>query len=153
VKLGILDDPKVNAASAGNGEFYVTRGLLEKANDRHLTGVLAHELAHDDLKHVTKAQTLNTGLNIGMILLDQIIPGSGALTPIAGALISRKYSRTEEYAADRHGVTILRRAGLPPEIMIETLQWLQQTEGASSGGFFATHPGTVERIEALKSGR
>ena len=153
VKIGIIDDPKINAASAGNGEFYVTRGLLEKASDRHLAGVLAHELAHDDLNHVAKAQTLNTGLNIGMILLDQIVPGSGALTPIAGALIARKYSRTEEYAADRHGLTILQRAGMPPDIMVETLQWLQQTEGASSGGFFATHPGTLERIEALKKAR
>ena len=153
VKLGILDDPHINAASAGGGEFYVTRGLLEKANDRHLAGVLAHELAHDDLNHVAKAQTLNTGLNIGMIILDQIIPGSGALTPIAGALIARKYSRNEEYAADRHGVTILQRAGMPRDVMVETLQWLQQTEGGSSGGFFATHPGTLERIEALKNAR
>lgn len=153
IKIGILDDPKINAASAGNGEFYVTRGLLEKASDRHLAGILAHELAHDDLNHVAKAQTLNTGLNIGMVILDQIVPGSGALTPIAGALISRKYSRTEEYAADRHGVTILTRAGMPADIMVDTLQWLQQTEGGSSGGFFATHPGTLERIEALKNGR
>jgi Zn-dependent protease with chaperone function len=113
--------------------------------------VLAHELAHDDLNHVAKAQTLNTGLNIGMILLDQIIPGSGALTPIAGALISRRYSRNEEYAADRHGAEILQRAGMPREVMVDTLQWLQQVEGASSGGFFSTHPGTLDRIEALKN--
>lgn len=153
VRVGIIDDAKINAASAGNGEFYVTRGLLEKASDPHLTGVLAHEIAHDDLNHVAKAQTLGAGLNIGMIILDQIVPGSGAIAPIAGALIARKYSRTEEYAADRHGVTILQRAGLPRDIMIETLVWLQKSEGASSGGFFATHPGTLERIEALRSGQ
>src|SRR5262245_64391897 len=28
VKVGIMDDPHVNAASAGGGEFYVTTGLL-----------------------------------------------------------------------------------------------------------------------------
>ena len=33
VKIGIMDDPHINAASAGNGEFYITTGLLEKAND------------------------------------------------------------------------------------------------------------------------
>jgi Zn-dependent protease with chaperone function len=153
VRVGIIDDSRINAASAGSGEFYVTRGLLEKASDAHLAGVLAHEVAHDDLNHVAKAQTLGAGLNIGMIILDQIIPGSGAVTPIAGALISRKYSRTEEYAADRHGAAILQRAGLPREVMIDTLVWLQKTEGPSSGGFFATHPGTLERIEALRSER
>ena len=56
VKVAIMDDPHINAASAGGGEFYVTTGLLQKADDLRLAGVLAHELAHDDLGHVAKAQ-------------------------------------------------------------------------------------------------
>jgi len=36
--------------------------------------------------------------------------------------------------------------------MINTLTWLNETEGASGGGFFATHPATGDRIEALKRG-
>lgn len=153
VKVGIMDDPHINAASGGGGEFYVTTGLLQKADDLRLAGVLAHELAHDDLGHVAKAQTLAAGLNIGMIILDQIVPGSGALTPIAGGLIARAYSRNEEYAADRHGVDILKRAGYPAQTMLNTLTWLAQTEGTDSGGFFATHPATADRIEALRNVR
>jgi len=156
VKVGIMDDPSINAASAGNGEFLVTTGLLAKANDDQLRAVMAHELAHQDLNHVSKAQTLGGALNIGAIILDQIIPGSGAITPIAGELIARKYSRTEEYAADRHGVDILRRAGYSKQTMIDTLNWLIQTSGGSSssgglGGFLSTHPGTTDRIQALKA--
>jgi predicted Zn-dependent protease len=150
VKLGILDDPHINAASAGNGEFYVTRGLLEKANDQHLAGVLAHEIAHDDLGHVAKAQRLGAGLSIGMVILDQIVPGAGSLAPIAGQLILNKYTQREEYQADRHGAELLQRAGKSKQVMIDTLQWLTQTEGATGGGFFATHPATGDRIEALK---
>jgi predicted Zn-dependent protease len=150
IKVGFMDDPHVNAASAGGGEFYVTRGLLEKANDQQLAGVLAHELAHDDLRHVAKAQALGTGLNIGMVILDQIVPGSGAITPIAGQLLMNRYTQKEEYAADRHGMEILQKAGMSPEIMPATLTWLMQTEGGSSGGFFATHPATTDRIEALR---
>lgn len=150
VKVGILDDGSINAASAGNGEFYVTRGLLERANNRQLAGVLAHELAHDDLNHVAKAQILGTGLSVGMIILDQIFPGSGAITPIAGKLVMNRYTQSEEYAADRRGMEILQRAGLPSTIMADTLSWLMQTQGGSSGGFFSTHPGTGDRIEALR---
>lgn len=114
-------------------------------------GVLAHEIAHDDLGHVAKAQALGAGLNIGMVILDQIIPGSGAITPIAGALIARGYSRNEEFAADQHGATLLERAGQPRQIMVETLTWLMNTSGSGgSGGFFATHPATDDRIEALR---
>ena len=150
VRVALADDDHVNAASAGGGQFIVTTGLLAKANDDQLRGVLAHELAHDDLGHVAKTQTLGTGLSIGIALLEQILPGSSAVTPLAGQLILNRYTQTEEYAADRHGAEILRRAGLSPEIMASTLSWLMQTEGGSSGGFFATHPATTERIEALR---
>jgi Zn-dependent protease with chaperone function len=153
VKVGIMDDSSINAANAGGGEFYVTRGLLEKANDQQLLGVLAHEVAHDDLRHVAKAQTLGAGLSIGMVILDQIVPGSGALTPIAGQLISRGYSRREEYQADAHGADLLQRIGSSKQVMVDTLQWLLQSEGGSKGGFFATHPATGERIEALKNAK
>lgn len=151
VKVGIMDDPTINAANAGGGQFLVTTGLLQKASDDQLRGVLAHELAHDDLNHVAKAQTLGAGLNIGAIILDQIIPGSGAITPIAGQLLARGYSRKEEYEADRHGTEILVRAGYSKQIMIDTLSWLMQTTGGSKGGFLATHPGTADRIEALRN--
>jgi len=112
---------------------------------------VAHEVAHDDLNHVARAQAVGTGLNIGIILLDQILPGSGAIAPIAGELIFRGYSRSEEYAADRHGVVLLERVGQSKDVMIDTLSWLVQTGGGGAGGFFSTHPATGERIEALRN--
>ena len=150
VKIGIVDDDHINAGSAGEGQFIVTTGLLRKANDQQLAGVLAHEVAHDDLGHVAKAQRLQTGVAIGMVILDQIIPGSGQLTPVAGTLISRAYGRHEEYQADAHGAEILKRAGYSPKVMEETLTWLLNTEGGSEGGFFSTHPATDDRIAALR---
>ena len=151
VKVGILDDPSINAANAGNGEFYVTTGLLQKANDDQLLAIMAHEVAHDDLGHVAKAQALGTGIGIGAVILDQIIPGAGRVVPVAGALIQRKYSRTEEYEADRHGVELLKRVGQNKDVMIATLTWLMNTEGdGGGGGFFSTHPETGDRIEVLR---
>jgi predicted Zn-dependent protease len=153
VRIGIVADPDINAANAGGGEFYITTGLLEKADDDRLRGVLAHEIAHDDLGHVAKAQILGTGLNLGVVLLEQLIPGSSAVTPIAGTLIARGYGRTEEYEADRHGVEILRRAGYSSEVMVDALAWVMRTSGNSGGGFLSTHPALEERIEALKRTR
>jgi predicted Zn-dependent protease len=42
------------------------------------------------------------------------------------------------------------RAGYPTTTMIDTLTWLTQIERTSGGGFFATHPATSDRIEALR---
>jgi len=151
VQIDVIDEPEINAGSAGSGQFVVTTGLLRQANDVHLESILAHEIAHDDLGHVAKAQALGAGLNIASVLLDQFFPGSGQLTPIAGNLAIRAYGRNEEYAADTHGVVLLRR--IHPngkERMVDTMTWLQQTAGNSGGGFFATHPATDDRIDRIR---
>jgi predicted Zn-dependent protease len=145
-----VDDQQVNAANAGGNQFFVTTGLLHKASDDRLRAVLAHELSHQDLNHVAKAQVLAAGLGIGAAILDQIFPGTGAITPLAGQLVSSQYSRSEEYAADAHGVVLLRRAGYPKEMMVDTLTWLLQVSGPGSGGFFATHPAAADRIDAVR---
>ena len=150
VRVTLLEDPQINAANAGGGEFYVTTGLLEKASDDQLRGVLAHEVAHADLGHVAKAQTLGTGMNIGIIILDQIIPGSDSITPLIANLgVMSPFSRQEEYEADTHGVEILQRANYDgKQVMGNTLTWLLQTAGPS-GGFFENHPGTDDRIQRI----
>jgi metalloprotease len=151
IEVKIVEDPKINAASAGNGEFYVTTGLMNRANDEQLRGVLAHEIAHDDLGHPAKAQLIGTGVGLGMMLLEQLIPGSGGVAPVAGALIARGYSRPQEYAADHHAVEILRRAGYPTGTMASALSWLMKAEGDSGGGILSSHPATSDRIRALRS--
>jgi predicted Zn-dependent protease len=150
VRISVVDQSEINAGNAGGCQFLVTAGLLQRSSDDQLRGVLAHEIAHQDLGHAARAQVLNTGLSVGAALLERFFPGSGALTPIAGTLIARGYGRTEEYAADRHGVDILRRAGYPAEIMVDTLRWLRGVSGNGGGGFLSTHPAIDERIVALR---
>lgn len=152
VSISFWDDPNINAANAGGGKFLVTRGLLDKANDEQLLGVMAHEVAHEDKGHVTELQTIGAGVGVASILLDQISPVAGALVPVAGdLLIAKPHGRQAEYEADAHAVTILRRAGLDGKgIMVNTLTWLKQTAGSSKGGFFATHPGTDDRIQKVQ---
>ena len=133
VSVGVMDSEEINAANAGGGQFFVTKGLLDRANDEQLSGVLAHEIAHEDLHHVAKAQVAAVGLGIGEVILDQVFPGSGAITPLAGQLVMAKYSRNEEYAADAHGAELLQRAGMNRDIMAQTLAWLVQEEGNSPG--------------------
>jgi Zn-dependent protease with chaperone function len=148
--IGIVQQNDVNAANAGNCEFYVTTGLLRRANDDQMRGVLAHELAHQDLGHVAKAQVLGAGLNILSAGLQQLFPGAGMVAPLAGELVARSYGRSEEYAADRHGVEILQRAGYDKYTMLDALSWIRRTSGDSGGGFLSTHPGLDERIAVIQ---
>jgi Zn-dependent protease with chaperone function len=155
VRVGVMDDPHINAGNAGSAQFIVTTGLLQKANDDQLRAVLAHELAHEDLGHVAKTQNVGAGLELGSVLLDKVFPGvGGALGSVAGNLALNAYSRNEEYQADSHGAEILQRAGYDGKaMMVRTLSWLMETEGTSGGGFFANHPATGDRIARLQQGR
>ncbi len=151
LRVQIMNEREINAANAGGCQFFVTNGLLQRANDDHLLGVMAHEIAHQDLGHAVKAQMLGAGLSIGAALLEQILPGSGAIAPLAGTLIARGHSRTEEYAADRHAIVLLRRIGYSPDVMIDALSWIQRFSGDQhAGGFLSTHPALNDRISALK---
>ena len=152
IRISLIDDQAVNAASAGGGRFFVTTGLLNRASDDQLRGVLAHEIAHEDLGHPAKAQIIGAGLNIGVALLEQLFPGSSSFTPIAGTLISNNYTRPLELAADRHAVTLLERAGYSKRTMVDTLAWLMRRNG-DSGGLLSSHPATSERIQALERSR
>lgn len=151
IRISVVDSPEINAASAGNGQYYVTQGLLSQANDEELRGVLAHEIAHEDLGHPARAQLVGTGVGIGVALLEQFFPGSSALAPLAGSLITNNYTRPMELEADRHAVTLLERAGYPKQTMIDTLSWLARHNGDSGGGFLSSHPATSERIQALRA--
>jgi Zn-dependent protease with chaperone function len=150
VRVGIMNQNEINAANAGNCEFYVTMGLLRRANDDQLRGVLAHELAHEDLGHVAKAQVVGAGLNIRAAGLQQLFPGAGALAPIAGELVARGFSRNEEFAADRHALDILRRSGNSTDDLLDALTWLRRSAGGGGGGFLSTHPGIDERIATIQ---
>jgi Zn-dependent protease with chaperone function len=150
VRVGIVNQDEINAANAGNCEFYVTMGLLRRANDDQLRGVFAHEIAHEDLGHVAKAQVLGAGLNILATGLQQLFPAAGALAPVAGELVARSYGRTEEYAADRHGVEILRRAGYSKDTMLSSLTWIRRVSGDRGGGFLSTHPALDDRIATIQ---
>jgi len=148
VSIGIVADDAINAANGGGGKFLVTTGLLQRANDEQLRGVMAHEIAHEDLGHVTELKIAATGTN--MILIEQLAAESSALTLIEGPLITLSFSRSEELQADQQSVAILKRAGHPKAVVIEALNWIVKNS-AKAGGFLATHLHIGERIKILKA--
>jgi predicted Zn-dependent protease len=76
-----------------------------------------------------------------------------AATKVAGQMMLLKYSRQDEYEADRLGIRYMARAGSNPWGMVELLQHLNALSeggGSSLGEMFSTHPLTTNRIENAK---
>ncbi len=47
-------------------------------------------------------------------------------------------------------VDILRRAGYPKEVMVDSLAWIRRISGDKGGGFLSTHPGLDDRIATIQ---
>ena len=102
----IHDDNTVNAFCTPGGYIYIYTGLLKYlASEDELAGVMAHEMAHADLRHTTEQLTKIYGVD----LLVSILLGdtSNELAGIAENLVFLAFSRDDEAEADEHSVVYL----------------------------------------------
>jgi heat shock protein HtpX len=124
-RLAIIPTQTPNAFATGRNERHAvvaaTEGLLRMMNDRELTGVLAHELAHvkdRDILLMTFAATLAGAISYAaqMVFFTSLFGGGNnrggngwlaiiaAITaPIAAMLIQLAISRSRELRADEVG--------------------------------------------------
>ena len=151
----IVKDDEINAFAVLGGFMYVNTGMIEAADDEaELAAVMAHEAGHAILRHGAK----NVSRNQGMSVVQQIVLGSdaGQIAELATSVIASgalsNYSRSFEREADTLGVNTLWRAGYDPMAMRTFFSKLVSKYGNSSGGltaFFASHPATQERMDAV----
>ena len=82
--FGILDTEEINAFATPGGYIFVTRGALKLMdNEAQLAGVLAHELAHVDQKHIIRKLKLQGTDNSVTSGIAQVLGGASLTTKIA----------------------------------------------------------------------
>ena len=173
--FAILNHDTVNAFSTPGGYIFVTRGALRQMRDEaELAGVLAHEIAHVNLRHVlteienryflkkageAAGQALGAyGGSGGAATLAALQAGGPVFSQIADfgtEVLFRGYSRAQETEADRIGVEYASRVGYDPYGLVRFLRTSvsrsQQGEAAVASGLMRTHPIQAERIGDLET--
>lgn len=163
----LLDSPVNNAFAIPGGYVYVTRGLLAIMNDEaELASVLGHEVGHVAARHSAKRQqTANiTSVLAGLVGAVAGNSGVGSLigrgAGVGADLITKGFSRTQEYQADDLGVRYLANAGYDPLASADMLGILgnqQSLEGRLSGKssslptWASTHPNSADRVRRAES--
>ncbi len=148
----VLDSPVINAFALPGGYIYVTRGLLAYLqNDAQLAMVLGHEIGHVTARHsanqYTNSQLAQLGLGLGSVLFEDIQPFIGAID-LGLQLLFLKYSRDDESQADELGVEYATRAGYEAKEgskFFETLERIQEQQGAGLPTWASTHPDPADR--------
>lgn len=157
--FAILDTEVENAFAAPGGYIYITRGLLALMNSKaELASVLGHELGHVSARHSARQMTRSILFTLGIAVLGELSEDFRKVAPItwiAGQLLFLKYSRNDEYQADKLGIEYAIKAGYASEKMIDFFNSLQRLT-ASKGGhglpnFLSTHPLTPKRIDRVRA--
>lgn len=146
----VVDDPRVNALALPGGQIVVFTGLLAAAGSaEEVAGVLAHEIQHVLHRHGLKQLVRQ----FGSAAVITLATGGGDLAGLVGRaddLVRLSYGREQEAEADRDGLALLHRAGLPPAAMAEFFTRLQRLSPGDMPEFLSTHPETARRIAELR---
>ncbi|UGY12138.1 M48 family metallopeptidase [Bradyrhizobium septentrionale] len=150
VQSGVLATPVPNAFALPGGKVFLSKGLLEKAeNPDEIAGVLAHELGH--LRHRDSMRELihngGTSFLIGLLFGD--ITGSGALIFASRSLVTSSYSRDAETNADSFAIETMHRLGRPAKPMGELMFRVTGKEGGKGISIVSSHPLTEDRLARM----
>jgi beta-barrel assembly-enhancing protease len=160
VRIYLMRTPYFNANMAPNGMMQVWSGLLLRTRDEaQLAAILGHEYTHYQKRHSlllfhNAKKNLATGAWLGMIIpLVQLA--------MIGSIFEN--SRDMEREADAGSITYLAKAGYDPLAASRVWEQLRAEMDATaearkrksrkdkSGGMFATHPPTLERMTDLRT--
>jgi predicted Zn-dependent protease len=131
------------AATFPGGWVFIPRPLLAR-DDRQLAAILAHAIAHIELRHATQLMTKGELAQIGMQVATMAGGANQAAPQISMGQTNLK--RSFELAADLQAVQLLRNAGLDPASLIEYLRTLP----ADKTSVLSEFPPPGERIRAVE---
>ena len=159
----ILEDEGINAFAAPGGLIFISRGMLRCCQDEDtLAAVLAHEIAHVQLKHglqAIKTSRLTSAFSImategakqaGGPQLSQLTGiFEDSIHDITATLVNNGYSRAFEREADVVALEILGRAGYDQRALVAMLGEMKHRLNPQGLDFAKTHPDPADRMADL----
>ena len=149
--------PFVNAFALPGGAVVVTDELIAEAHSPdELAGVLAHEIAHVERRHVMQAAWRSMGA--GLVLDAVVGGGTGAgqqAILLASNLSNQRFSRTLEAEADARGIQLLARHDISSKGMADFFDRLSDRKAdprvRQAAEWFSNHPDTVARAAKARA--
>jgi predicted Zn-dependent protease len=154
--LAVLDSPELNAFATSGGHIFLCRGLIEALDSEDaLAAVIAHEIAHIQLKHSTAIITTAKrpeefpGASGGDPFWEQGRLFDDSVWEMADALLINGYSQTQEFEADTYALSLLASAGYSPYGLLDALGVLENDPNLK--GLNSTHPPAAIRIAQIQA--
>lgn len=157
----VVNEKSINAFAMPGGPIYVHTGLIEKASEAELAGVMGHEISHVVMRHSTRQASRAMKAQIPLAILGGVLGagvggwagqlGQMGISFAAGSVFM-KYSRDAETEADMVGAQIIYDAGYDPQAVVTFFQKLKAEQKQKSGPqFLSSHPDPGNRAKNVAS--
>ncbi len=151
-RYSIVNDTTVNAFTIAGGKIYILTGILNFLDtEDELAFVIAHELAHNELKQCIKKVQYSA-------LASKVNPHLGEIVQVAYSVYSVPFTKYEEYDADELGVKLMLKAGYKVEGAVSFFDKLKKLEDKykidkrdALNDFISSHPVASDRKEKIKN--
>lgn len=153
--FSILDSDEINAYACPGGYIFITKGLLfALKSEAELSGILAHEIAHVNYKHVYKAvlpqKTGSVDSFVSRVIGARNVSFSVAFNQIVnkglGILLKNGLQHEDEFEADTAALFYLNNVGYRSVAYKDLLDRLKE-QGES---YSDTHPKMKDRVNNLE---
>ncbi|BFM15872.1 hypothetical protein R50073_20550 [Maricurvus nonylphenolicus] len=149
----LIDEETPNAFATLGGHIFVTTGLVQAIESENgLAMVVAHEMAHINLRHPIQALSRGVLLQLVLGLLGADTGAVQALMTQTGMLTLLSFNRDMEREADTAALILL--AQHYGHVSGAEEFFNRMSEGRDDDRwqvFFQTHPGVHERLESIQA--
>lgn len=134
--------------------IYLSEALLEQADDEVLTAILAHGIAHHELRHYAKRGIVQSLQYVAFLVGGVFVPGLSFGWFAADPIVEGVMSMGQEFTADAKTLTYLEKLDYSPEAYIRALEFLKTHDCVErTGGILTTQKGFSSRINAIRKRR
>lgn len=141
IRLRVVKSPAINAYAVPGGTIVITSGMVDDVETGdQLAAVVAHQLAHLDLQHITDHINRHFGLGLLILAVSDTVPPF--ITSSLAILETSSYSRQEETEANALAQSLLQKADISVQSLGSyfRLQDLHEKMRGFPSDFQAAHP-------------
>jgi len=153
IKLHVVKKDEINAFALPNGHLVIHSGLITKSKSpEEIAGVLSHELAHIELKHIMKKMISEIGLSV-LINITTGNTNSEAIKETVKVLSSSSFERSLEKEADIKALEYMIQAKINPRPFAQFLYRLSLIEDPNAKylEWVSSHPISKDRSEYINA--
>ena len=152
-EFNLIRSDTINAFATAGGKIAFYTGIMPVLkNDAGIAYVMGHEIGHAIAGHLRERKSQNILAGITKVVTGAVVGNQIESLVSEGIRYTLlKFSRTQEYEADKYGMVFMAMAGYDPAEAIAAQERISSLAGSSKEPEFKlTHPSEPNRIAAMK---